>query len=467
MTEIAALPTTGSGLTSMGQAVAPSAGAAQAVQFAALLTESVGATSPFETDPAVADHDDQRQDDGKFLPDALPDCSAELSGIVPIVAGQPLVTAEERPARVTIPQGTQPGIFSPPVALQLLPGSPIVAPGTGIRAREVAPGTPLLKISAPALPRDAQPEAGDSVPAQSQPAPGTRAGNIAGPAPAALLLTLPQVPVANDPGSDPVSAAAEATPLRLALQDLALAKDAGGDPILAEVEVETADGAPPAPVAPRTVPALPTATTRALATRKPASVASDLKPAAAGQPVDPASPKVEAMVSVPSAEPLAPAAPFSSPALHPQSAPAVTPSAQVEPRQDFAALIDRLIDSRNAVSPAPVHTALTHTEFGEITFRFSHGDAGLSVSMASADPGFAPAVQAALPAERSAPHSDDRAAGHGGGAQLPTQTTTDQRGANQTAPQPRGPSDLPKPMRHGAPEASDQPTPRKRSGVFA
>lgn len=74
---------------------------------------------------------------------------------------------------------------------------------------------------------------------------------------------------------------------------------------------------------------------------------------------------------------------------------AVAPAAQ-----DMSALVDRLVEARAAArssaSPTIVTTAVRHAEFGSVSLRFDTAGDNLSVTMASNDPGFAPAAQAAL-----------------------------------------------------------------------
>jgi len=68
----------------------------------------------------------------------------------------------------------------------------------------------------------------------------------------------------------------------------------------------------------------------------------------------------------------------------------------------FAAVVDRLMAARDAVQadgPAqPVAVNLRHAEFGTVSVRFEQRADGLSVALASPDPDFARAVQAAAPA---------------------------------------------------------------------
>jgi len=93
----------------------------------------------------------------------------------------------------------------------------------------------------------------------------------------------------------------------------------------------------------------------------------------------------------------------SGPATFPTAAvptPAPAPTYGSGPGQDMSALVDRLVEARAAArsssAPIGVATAVRHAEFGRVSLNFEQQDGKLSVSMASADPGFAPAAQAAL-----------------------------------------------------------------------
>lgn len=84
-------------------------------------------------------------------------------------------------------------------------------------------------------------------------------------------------------------------------------------------------------------------------------------------------------------------------AVAPASAP--TPSPTTQPH-DFASLVDRLIAARDAATSGaaqPVQVSVAHAEFGQVSLHFHHDEAGLSVSLASRDPEFARAVEAATP----------------------------------------------------------------------
>ncbi|AXB75641.1 hypothetical protein TQ38_003185 [Novosphingobium sp. P6W] len=76
----------------------------------------------------------------------------------------------------------------------------------------------------------------------------------------------------------------------------------------------------------------------------------------------------------------------------------LTPSPTGETPQDFATLVSRLAEAREAASPNVVRTALSHAEFGRVSMQIGHEDGGLSVTLASRDPEFTGAVQAAAAA---------------------------------------------------------------------
>lgn len=104
---------------------------------------------------------------------------------------------------------------------------------------------------------------------------------------------------------------------------------------------------------------------------------------------------------------------------------------------DFATLVDRLVEARDAAMPQAVRAAVHHADFGQISLNFQADDARLSVSMSSADPDFAPAVQAA--AAMHSGHSADNGGGNGGqrqdGQQAQQHSATS---ANQSQPQSQG-----------------------------
>ena len=92
---------------------------------------------------------------------------------------------------------------------------------------------------------------------------------------------------------------------------------------------------------------------------------------------------------------------------------AAQPSAPTQQPHDFAALIDRLVEAREAARassvPGTVHAAVAHADFGQISLQFQQDGGGLSVALASGDPEFTRAVQAAATAGQTSPGSDNSA----------------------------------------------------------
>ncbi len=177
-----------------------------------------------------------------------------------------------------------------------------------------------------------------------------------------------------------------------------------------------------------------------------ASLASAAPPLAALNPADP--------------QAAAPAAPATT-------APAT--AAAPQPR-DIATLIDRLIEAREAaqstLAPQAVQAALAHAEFGKVSLQFQHDAGGMTVMMASADPDFSRAVQAASPGGQTANDT---------GAQQ-RQDTSGQSSANasftQSQSQQRGQSAArdsadPRPADNPSPRQRDGDEPSARSGIFA
>jgi Meckel syndrome type 1 protein len=86
--------------------------------------------------------------------------------------------------------------------------------------------------------------------------------------------------------------------------------------------------------------------------------------------------------------------------IAPLATPLPQPVAVAPAAHDMGALVDRLVEARaaarSAASPMTVTTAVRHAEFGSVSLRFDTAGDRLSVTMASNDPGFAPAAQAAL-----------------------------------------------------------------------
>jgi hypothetical protein len=99
------------------------------------------------------------------------------------------------------------------------------------------------------------------------------------------------------------------------------------------------------------------------------------------------------------------------------------------PTTDMAALVDRLVEARAAarsgLGAQSTLASITHADFGRVSLRFDQDDAGLSISMTSKDPAFAPAAQAAL---AQAPAVGASGQGHGASAQGNSQQGSSQGG---------------------------------------
>lgn len=111
-----------------------------------------------------------------------------------------------------------------------------------------------------------------------------------------------------------------------------------------------------------------------------------------------------------------------------------TPPATVQGPQGFSQLIDRLVAARESAQPQTATVALAHADFGPVELRFSPDSQGLSVTMASSDPDFARAVQAAVPPVSAASDSTATQARSQGQGSAPQGGT----GGGQSQGQPGG-----------------------------
>ncbi len=123
---------------------------------------------------------------------------------------------------------------------------------------------------------------------------------------------------------------------------------------------------------------------------------------------------------------------------------------------DFAGLVDRLVQARDAAAPQAISLALNHAEFGKISLRFEHDATGLSVGMTSPDPDFARAVSAAIPAER--PASADQQQGSGTG-----QSSRHDAGSGDLPGQPRGGPNPERRNERGSPRPNPNQTPHQQA----
>lgn len=141
-----------------------------------------------------------------------------------------------------------------------------------------------------------------------------------------------------------------------------------------------------------------------------------------------------------------------------------------EAPQDFAALVDRLVQARETAMPQTLHAAITHADFGEVQLRFEQDNGGLSVSMSSADPAFARAAQSAALAQTDAPSpradTGQQASGSGGG------TPAGSSGQQSAGSTPRAGGQPGGDARKGRTAAANEDVPDSRTsrhggGIFA
>ena len=185
-----------------------------------------------------------------------------------------------------------------------------------------------------------------------------------------------------------------AAPLVRLAADAALPQSAVATKVALPAAAAVAD-TPAVPLASPSQPATP-ARARALTD---AAAPADRREAQAGEPL----PNATDITPAPPAAPLIPPAPT----VHADPlVPAAAASAAPADRIDFATLVDTIAQAREHAAPqtasAPVSVSLAHADFGPVALRFRHDGDALAVTMASADPGFAPAVSAASQADAGA-----------------------------------------------------------------
>jgi len=324
--------------------------------------------------------------------------TAQPRAIIPtaLTAAAPAVIAE--PANVTAnqPQGKP----------QAATAAPAMTPQVAQFTRPLTIDVPAVKaatdfraIPAPVV----QPEDAATVavvqPAKASPATPTETVKAA----IQVSLTLPVVEAATQPAKIEAGKAAKAEP--------AVRSDATVTAPPTATAPQTVTAPQAAIVAPRiempvAVPPQPVAETvaaRAATTATPASSAdSRSNPAPEATPARVAAATPE-LTAVDPAKPIAaaelqPILAFrdAQPVTSASNAPVTTPTTTAQPQgHDFATLVDRLVEARDAAMPQAVKAAIHHADFGKVSLDFLTDDNRLTVSMASADPGFAPAVQAA------------------------------------------------------------------------
>lgn len=265
------------------------------------------------------------------------------------------------------------GARAAPLALSILPTT-ASATAVRVRATNAAPGFGLpltasstaVAATAKKVQADAAQLAAQPVPAEAQSVPvlTVAAEQDAAAAPAVTLLTSPAASV--------------------------------GRTVAARIKVETAQPqGSQRPAADRTTsaalaaPAAPVDATAAVAAPAVRSIIADRAAQAEhAKPEFAAAPAVSVVADAP-----APAG------VAPVTAASTAPIVEM-PRQDFAALVERLVEARNASATQSTHASVNHAEFGQVSLHFKQDGGDLTVGMSSADPEFTVAVQAAMPADR-------------------------------------------------------------------
>ncbi len=401
-------------------------------------------------------------------------------------------------------EGTEGADFSALLAMQVVqaeaPASqaPTAEPGEEPVGDPAAPTAIAGNILQPALPVASDIPAEASLPV-AQPKPnGPAPRSAAAPSPARMAQAMPEPP--SDDAAPETEAGTEEertlTALARVAGDLqvpvaspvvALPPSPAALPVVAEATPAAEPAAEPrhTPSVQSILPETSPRQARASAQPRLAPLASDplraepAQPAARIQPapaeevrVQLALPRVEQAAALPKDEPRPAPRPLevalpevaaiaSSPSPQHQAAPALpaaTPAPQVRPH-DFAALVERIAQAREAAAPQAVSITVAHRDFGPVRLHFWPEEAVLNVSMASADPGFARAAalapapvlpvtageQAGFTASRN--DSAPGQAGSQGGQSQSRGGFAEQRSEGQphANPSPRGPQQRPAP----------------------
>lgn len=162
--------------------------------------------------------------------------------------------------------------------------------------------------------------------------------------------------------------------------------------------------------------------------------------------------------------PLASSSTQQQPASAQASTPVVAPIAQVRPH-DFAALIERIAVAREAAAPQAVSITVAHQDFGQVRLSFRPEDAGLSVAMSSADPGFARAAAAVPAPALSSTVSEQTGPGQNQRSDTSAAQTGGQSHSRGGSGDPRRDSQQQSPANPGPRSGRDRSA--SRTGIFA
>lgn len=310
-----------------------------------------------------------------------------------------------QPAAASVARGPASAGVAPAQVPQLQL-SPIVTADARPHAESPAGHDPSLGVAAIVTAKAATAvQPADTASVSDAPAPPPRASaNVvkATPSPAALTNAAPISAIANRAdATDGARSASRPAPAALinaapvsAVANRAGATDGGATTTPRPAPIALANAAPVPAVADR----VEATSGRALAASRgePAPAAGSDQQAGVDLALEtgdtPIRTTTQPAIHIPNASVLATSRP-----LEAASVATILPAASEQPH-DFATLVDRLSEAREASSPQVVRTALQHAEFGRVSLQFRHDDANLSVTMANADPAFTSAVQSAVAA---------------------------------------------------------------------
>lgn len=153
----------------------------------------------------------------------------------------------------------------------------------------------------------------------------------------------------------------------------------------------------------------------------------------------------------------------------PQAAAPASSAAPGPARHDFAAMIDRLFEAREMAGAQPVAMTLRHDDFGAISLNFRSSDDGLTVTMASADPDFARAINVAGASAGASNQSDfSRQGGEPASSrQHGTDASSEDQAGQSRAGSREDERDRSRQQRGQPSRQSGAPRQPDRSGIFA
>lgn len=328
-------------------------------------------------------------------PAVAPDQATTIAQMV--ATPMPVAEGETQPtsALTTSPETTNPSPTKAATNQSKAGATEIVDPTLAVQADQPArPATvdvPAIKATtdfratlAPAVLPVVAPEriATDAEAAATKASPATPANVLKATMPVSAALPGVEAgkPVKAEPSANAVRTETTATAQPAAILAGRIELPIGQQPqAVAEVVSSRADaGASPPAAAARALPASEAAAARVTSATPELTAFEPAKPIAAAE--------LQPILAFRDAQP----------ATASTNAPVTTSAAALQPQgHDFATLVDRLVEARDAAMPQAVKAAIHHADFGQVSLNFRTDDNRLTVSMASADPGFAPAVQAA------------------------------------------------------------------------